>query len=775
MPNFKIISFFLLFVVLFSCKPAKVVNTSLSPVIGKLDVEPVIFSLGIDELQESDIHATLDNYMVADSLTYSEIVEEILYQKRLYKAASEKGYTKDSVILEEVNSYLGIVAESFLEDSSSLNELVRLSYKRMQKELNASHILIPVSLFSSPQDTLRAFNEITKIQDEIANGLSFDSLAFNHSGDINTKYIGGNMGWFSALQFLFPIEEAAYQTEVGNISNPIRTKAGYHLIKVIDGRDFSGTVSVEHILKATPINSTPEFIAFQKNIMDSLYQLIENGASFETICENNSDDTYTKNNKGLLTPFTIGSRQEKSFEEMAFSLNPNEVSIPFKTDIGWHLVKLIEKRPLASYEDLKDFIINKVKTDSRGEYLKSISLNKYSKKLDISEDLSRLEVLCQLGSKAIENRSWKVDLTKIPNSELLSIAKERYTSHQFLKYALDKQSFDKQYSNFTPDMYLRKYYQDFKNDKIHETLLNHLPTWNTAFRLMADGYVESLIINQYLNDVLYTRSVSDTLGQKKYYREHLADFQLPKKAKANIIQADSVDAINKYVEIIDGEKPYRLKRGIRPIFFYTDSAYLDDDIKKKLIGLTVILENNPSYVVEIGGHRDINEEIAISYSRIDAIVNFLKSNGVNITRIREYDYGTSKLADRFDWTQNQRASFQFFTSKKMDVIQAINTPEKTISLKEGTFSKGENVLIDGTNWETGTYEAEYDGQYYRIEIEQILPVRNKTFKEAYGAILAGYQRDLEKQLKEELIVKYPATINTEEFKKLYAKYKQKNP
>ena len=775
MPNLKVYITIFSIAALFSCKPAKVVRINSSPTTIKSVAESVIFSLGSEELRESEIHATLDNYVVADSLPFEDVVNEILYQKRLFKEATSKGYTMDSILKAEVNSYLGIIAESFLEDTSVLNNLVRITYERMHLELNASHILIPVSLYASPSDTLKAFNEALFIKDAIDNGASFDSLAFIHSGDMNTKSLSGNMGWFSALQFLYPLEDVAYKTAVGKVSNPTRSKAGYHILKVNASRDFSGTVTVEHILKSIPKGSSDEFEVYQHVIIDSLYSLIEKGASFEEVCRNNSDDSYTKANNGLLAPFTIGSRQEKSFEEMTFELKLNEVSKPIKSHIGWHIIKLIEKKPLASFEDLKNLITDKVKTDSRGEYLKSKNLNRYAPQLNITEDKANLEGLFRLGTKDIENRNWKFEVNKLPERKILEVANNSYSNKQFLEYAIEKQGFEKQYVNFSPDMYLRKYYQDFKNEKVQEVLLKKLPDWNLDFRNMADGYIESLVNSQFLNEELYKRSLSDTLGQKKYYLTHLSEYQLPKKAKASVIKADSADIIEKYAEIIDGEKPYRLKRGIRPILFYKNSSFLDDELKKKLIGLTIILENNPFYIVEVGGHRDVNEELSISYSRIDAIIKFLKANGVNITRVREYDYGTSKLADRFDWTQNQRASFQFFTTDKSDVIKALNSTEHPISVSEGLFSLGENVLIDGTNWEPGSYEADFDGHFYRIEIEEVLPARNKSFKEAYGAVLVSSQKELEQQLKQELIVKYPATINTEEFKKLYAKYKQKNP
>jgi peptidyl-prolyl cis-trans isomerase SurA len=773
MPHYKLILFFVSFSLLISCKPARVVST-VPTEVKEQPIENVILTIGHEDLTSSDLKPLITNYLVSDSLKYEELISEILFQKRLYLAAKEKGYSADSSILGEADSYLGILAESYIQDTIVLNNLSKLTYERMNKELNASHILLPISLFASPSDTLLAYRQILKIKADLDSGSSFDSLAALYSGDINTKNNGGNMGWFSALQFLYSLEDAAYKTAIGEVSSPIRTKAGYHLIKVNASRDFSGNITVKHILKAVPKSSSAEFIEFQKVIIDSIYNELIQGAAFDELCLRVSDDSYTSPNGGLLAPFTVGSRQEVAFEVAAFSLKLNEISKPVKTEIGWHIIKLIDKKLLGSYAELSENILSKITTDSRGEYIKNRSIEKYLPLLKVYENKNLIESLFGLGNSTIAKRTWKFDLSKTNDDEILNISGKSYSSHDFLRIAKEKQSFEKLYDNFTPDMYLRKYYHDYKNELILKSIIEHLPEWNEDFKNVSTMYKEGLVTSQYLNDVIYTRSISDTTGQKTYFRSHQEEFQLPAKAKAQIIKANSKETIQKYIEIVDGEIPYRLKRGIRPIYYTKNSSNLDDEIKTKLIGLTVILANNPGYIVEVGGHNDINEEISVSLARVKTIVNFLIANGVEITRIREYDYGTSKLADRFDWTQNQRTSFQFFTIDKNDVIRALNEPENPIMLTEGLFIKGQNELIDGTNWEKGKYEAQSNGSFYRIEINEVQPARNKTYQESYGAVLFGYQKELEKQLKAELNVKYPSIIKSEELKKLYTIYKQKN-
>src|SRR5690606_854684 len=112
------------------------------------------------------------------------------------------------------------------------------------------------------------------------------------------------------------------------------------------------------------VEDSEEITAFQKRQIDSLYNLIKEGADFDQVCEANSDDIYSRVNGGLLDPFGVGTRLESNFEKVSFSLKEGEVSEPVRSQVGWHIIKLIEKLPLGSYDDLKDIILQKVTTDS---------------------------------------------------------------------------------------------------------------------------------------------------------------------------------------------------------------------------------------------------------------------------------------------------------------------------------------------------------------------------------------------------------------------------
>lgn len=774
MHRFVILFCFIL--LLYSCKTGQVTksnNTNHGIQEPQPAAEPVVL-VGTESLAETELIQAFEEYLIADTTAFDDLLNELIKRKRLYLAAKDEGYLLDESQQEELETYSRIAAKSFIVDTSLVNSLSRLTYERLKREVKASHILLSLSKFASPADTLAVYNQILEIKKQIEEGASFDSLAQIHSADINTRNVGGDMGYFSALQLLFPLENAAYSTPVGRISMPVRTPAGYHSVYVEDNRPFSGKVEVKHILKSVPDGSDPELDKYQKARIDSLYYLLKNGADFETICADNSDDLNSRDNGGLLAPFSIGSWAEQSFEQTAFGLRPGQTSEPVKSSIGWHIIQKVKNYPLEPYEQLEEKIRNKVTTDSRGEFLENKGFSRYLDKLNITFDQKAFNSILKLANQAIIDRSWKPNRELIENATLLQINEKVFSSMDFIDYAEYKQGFEKQFAGYTPEMYLRWYVDDFKKEQIHAAIIEKLPEWDADFKAITKAYQESLLITNYLNNKLYEKSVSDTTGQRLFYEQHIDRYQWPVSAKASIVKTKNDSLIQEYFEILNGETPYRLKRGILPSYYEKNEYALTNELKRKLTGLIQILDQNKGYIVEIGGHRDVNEETNISSLRIRKIVDYLTENGVDITRIREYDYDVNKLVDRFDWVQNQRVSFQFFSTDRTDITKILQLKDPGFEVAHGTYFKGENELIDGTGFEIGDFEASFDGYSYRIIIEEIKPARPKSLREARGAVINDYQKDLEEQLMTSLSVKYPVEIDTEKANAIYRAQKSKN-
>ena len=164
------------------------------------------------------------------------------------QAAKDAGLDTIPSLINEYKSYASQIAKPYLTDTSAIDQLVKTAYARLNTEINASHILLRLNSDASPSDTTASWNKILEIRERALNGEDFTALARQYSQDPSAKNNGGDLGYFTSMQMVYPFENAAYQTDVNNISQPVRTRFGYHIIKVHDKRPSEGKVQVAHIM-----------------------------------------------------------------------------------------------------------------------------------------------------------------------------------------------------------------------------------------------------------------------------------------------------------------------------------------------------------------------------------------------------------------------------------------------------------------------------------------------------------------------------------------------
>ena len=184
-----------------------------------------------------------------------EYMELFINFKLKVKEARELKLDTVAKFKEELRGYRDQLARPYLTDSELLSELIKEAYQRKQQEVRAMHILVKCESNASSQDTLRAYNKIIAMRDRITMGEDFATIAKGKDGsdDPSAKENGGDLGYFTAFQMVYQFEDAAYNTPVGQISMPVRTKFGYHIIKVVDKRPAQGEMLAAHIMvKAKP-------------------------------------------------------------------------------------------------------------------------------------------------------------------------------------------------------------------------------------------------------------------------------------------------------------------------------------------------------------------------------------------------------------------------------------------------------------------------------------------------------------------------------------------
>ncbi|MGD1894784.1 MAG: peptidylprolyl isomerase, partial [Cyclobacteriaceae bacterium] len=220
--------------------------------------EAVLFTSANDTVFADDFLYVFHKNRIVDSTTArtSESVEQAVKEyldlyvnfRLKVNAAEEAGLDQKESFQQELAQYREQLAKPYLIENRVTEQLIEDTYERMKQEVRASHILIEVPEDASPSDTLKAYQLADSLRTLALNGTSFSMLAEQYSSDPSAAANGGDLNYFSALQMVYPFEKAAYNTEVGSISQPVRTRFGYHIIKVQDKCPSQGKVKVAHIM-----------------------------------------------------------------------------------------------------------------------------------------------------------------------------------------------------------------------------------------------------------------------------------------------------------------------------------------------------------------------------------------------------------------------------------------------------------------------------------------------------------------------------------------------
>ncbi|MDP5120570.1 MAG: peptidylprolyl isomerase, partial [Spirosomaceae bacterium] len=213
---------------------------------------PVVVKIGGEVITTDKFAALTERYIINDSSDLNGISKEIIFQQMLLKEATELGYNKDEVMLNELKTYKNIIYQDFQEDSTLIEKLSREAYENLQSEVEVSHILIYCSEFAEKDTQAEKKALANTIFVRAKNDESFVSLAEQYSDDKNTSAKGGYLGWYTGLQLLYPMEVTAYRLKVGEVSEPIQSKYGFHIVKLLDKRKSRGRVKVEHLLRVVP-------------------------------------------------------------------------------------------------------------------------------------------------------------------------------------------------------------------------------------------------------------------------------------------------------------------------------------------------------------------------------------------------------------------------------------------------------------------------------------------------------------------------------------------
>lgn len=732
--------------------------------------QPTILTLGTKSFTTDDFFQSFTkNQTATDSIQKTDIRDYLaLYANLKLKvlAAEQQGRDTTEAFREEIATYRKQLAQSYLNDKVLVDHLTAEAYQRLGEEVAVSHLLVAVADDAAPADTLAAYKQALDLRAKLLKGADFTDLARQFSKDPTVSRNNGNLGSITAFQTIYPFESAAYNTPVGQVSPPVRTRFGYHLIRVAGRQPSRGKIQVAHILvRISPVADEAAQTAAKTRI-DEVYARLQKGESFESLARTYSDDGQSKNTGGLL-PYFATNQNVPAFEEAAYALTiPGSYSKPVKTSYGWHLLKLIDRKPLESYAELAPSLRQRVMTDTRGDVIRQATVARLRKAYSIQENRPVLQAALAKADTSLLAGHWKLPEpleAPLAGKTLVSIDGRPQTADQFFSYVRQHQqpAFS---PGAVPALTMQRLFDRFVGDRLMATEEVNLETKSPEFRALLNEIRDGVLLSQVMEENVWERSMVDSLGQQQFYEQHKARYTLPERALTTVIVAESDSVLNQVRKTL-ATSPYPLRRSAPGLLYAKGKTNLTPAQRDALYAVLATLVKNADYVLEIAGSREAAEADSVSTGRVFTIVNYLTTNGIDLNRIIERDLsayrpGTTGSEDR------RQVSFQYFSTAKADVERIINTNRAVVSITEGAFAKGANASVDAVPWKPGITTLHPGSKAVQVTISRIDPARPKTFAEARGTVINEYQDFLEKQWLAQLRQQYPVSINETEMRKL---------
>ncbi|WP_026896950.1 peptidylprolyl isomerase [Daejeonella oryzae] len=435
--------------------------------------------------------------------------------------AEAHGLDQEEGFKQELDGYRAKLAERYLLEREVSDKLIVEAYERSQKIINASHILVLCAPQATPADTLIAYNKIRDIKDQALNGSSFEELASRYSEEPGAAGSKGSVGNFTAFQMLYPFETAAYTTPKGKISSIVRTRFGYHIIKINDVLPNPGQREVAHIMVAVAPNSSYADSVLARNKIFEIHKRLNSGEDFSSMAKQYSDDKNSGLKGGLLPILSLG-QSVKQFENTAFTLvSEGDISNPVQSNYGWHIIKLIQKFPLPPLEQVRNILKNRVTADERSALSQDLFISRLKKEYRLQEnsDYKSEEALTKLLN----------DPEKYSNAVLFTVNKEKVLLPALAKYIQERRQIEGPLAKTSAD-----WYQDFMNHKLIALENNHLEAHYPDFRFLMNEYRNGILLYNYSERKIWDLSQTDTAGLKAFFESHRQNYMWKERASANI-------------------------------------------------------------------------------------------------------------------------------------------------------------------------------------------------------------------------------------------------
>jgi peptidyl-prolyl cis-trans isomerase SurA len=432
----------------------------------------------------------------------------------------------------ESDNFKSRLAENAIDAQADISQLIHEAFVRSQKDIHLSQVFIAAN---ANVDTTVVYQQINKAYTDLQSGKNFDDVVAAY-GDPGTRKSNGDLGYVTVFTLPYEIENIVYALPVGGISKSYRSSIGYHIFKNDGERKAVGKRVISQILFAVApdANETGKRIIAQK--ADSVYNLIQKGADFETERLTFSNVPNAQNSKS----FEVAIGQYGSgFENEVFALkNTGDISKPFETPYGYNILKLVEIKKIntdSNDVEAKAELQQSIEKDGRLDKAKKNLINKWFIVTQYKPAAYNTNDLWEFTDSAIKNKDIKSNKSINMQTVLFSFTKQNFTANDWVEFVkAERASKDKLGRKPYPDMM-----KEYVNMSCGSYYRAHLDEYDNSLRKQLKEFNEANLLFAAMDKNVWGKAGSDSAGLQQYYNAHLSKYMWAPSVNAIVINADT--------------------------------------------------------------------------------------------------------------------------------------------------------------------------------------------------------------------------------------------
>lgn len=509
------------------------------------NTDPVLLQVANEKITKNEFVKVYEKNNIKSEKTDTKALEEYLelFTNFRLKVTEAEALGMDTVksFRDELAGYRKQLAQPYLSDNQASDKMIQEAYEHKKYDIRASHILVRVERLASASDTLAAWNKIMQLRKRIVNGEDFAKVAIEGSEDPSAKDRvtdgrkmkgnHGDLGFFTAFDMVYPFEEAVYNAKVGEVSMPVRTDFGYHLIKLTSKTPSLGKIQLAHIMLVFPAKASLDDSLKVADSANLAYKLLQSGSDFGDVARKFSDDASTSGKGGVLPWFGVNRLLPDFTMNIQKLKAKGDYSEPFQTMYGWHIIKLIDQKPVGSFDEEKEDIKQRIPRSDRNTEIQNTFIAKTKSSYGFTQNPQALDELTKTVTDSIFTASWKIEQANNLDKNLFTIGTKTYTQADFAKQLAATQRREPKRDIAA---YVYQQYTGFVNDAVNKYADSQLEAENPEFKSLISEYHDGILLFDLTDKKVWSKAVKDTVGLQQFYEKNKNTYMWETRLDASI-------------------------------------------------------------------------------------------------------------------------------------------------------------------------------------------------------------------------------------------------